>query len=102
MVATQASGGIGVLSQSNNLSGLPVAFVAAALACQKCCVLGNMGSQGASSSTALQSENACTSDDWIALQRAWLPFSMAFKRVWWEAIATPPDIDPVDFREQLK
>ena len=102
MVATQASGGLGLLSQSNNHFGVPFAFVAAELAYQKCCVLGNMDSQGASSSTALQSENSCTFDDWNALQRAWVPFSMAFKRVWWEAVATPSDIEPDDFREQLK
>ncbi|KAG0568052.1 hypothetical protein KC19_7G182800 [Ceratodon purpureus] len=40
-----------------------------------------------------------------ALLRAWEPFAMSFKLLWWETVALPSDVDPVDerqFRNQMK
>ncbi|MCO5602946.1 hypothetical protein L7F22_057087 [Adiantum nelumboides] len=39
------------------------------------------------------------------LLEAWEPFSMGFKRLWWNSVALPPDLGPndeMDFRNQLK
>ena len=37
---------------------------------------------------AALSSDAC----WSALQRAWEPHAVAWKAVWWEAVALPPDV----------
>ncbi|XP_024391830.1 histone-lysine N-methyltransferase ATXR2 isoform X1 [Physcomitrium patens] len=40
-----------------------------------------------------------------ALLKAWEPFAMGFKLLWWETVALPPDVDPADerqFRDQMK
>ncbi|KAG0566079.1 hypothetical protein KC19_7G037000 [Ceratodon purpureus] len=40
-----------------------------------------------------------------ALSRAWEPFAMGFKLLWWETVALPSDVDPADerqFRDQMK
>ena len=37
---------------------------------------------------------------WAALRRAWLPHAVAWKAVWWEAVALPPDVsDDAAFRQ---
>lgn len=39
------------------------------------------------------------------LLEAWEPFSMGFKRLWWNSVALPPDLEPDDegeFRKQIK
>ena len=103
-VASAASGrGCGIRSSSELTSpkGWPVALRAAAATRLKCRESWKTDAQERpSSSSAYHGE--CSSVDWIRLQEAWMPFSMAFKRLWWEAIAVPSDIDEDDFREQLK
>ncbi|XP_024526796.1 histone-lysine N-methyltransferase ATXR2 [Selaginella moellendorffii] len=40
-----------------------------------------------------------------ALLEAWKPFAMGEKRLWWEAVALPDDVDPLEeasFRSQIK
>jgi len=37
---------------------------------------------------------------WAALRRAWLPHAVAWKALWWEAVALPPDVsDEAAFRQ---
>ena len=37
---------------------------------------------------------------WAALQQAWLPHAVAWKAVWWDAVALPPDVsDEAAFRQ---
>ena len=37
---------------------------------------------------------------WAALRRAWRPYAVAWKAVWWEAVALPPDVaDEAAFRQ---
>ncbi|KAL9229307.1 hypothetical protein vseg_004790 [Gypsophila vaccaria] len=43
--------------------------------------------------------------DFSLLQEAWKPFSMGYKRRWWDCIACPEDVDECDeaaFRRQIK
>lgn len=60
----------------------------------------------AASSSAPAAEGgaaACSPEAWADLRRAWLPFSTGWKRLWWEAVAAPPDVsDEDDFRQQLR
>lgn len=45
----------------------------------------------------------CGEGDWAALKAAWLPFASGWKRVWWESVAVPPDVDDeAAFRQQLR
>lgn len=42
---------------------------------------------------------------WNALQRAWVPFAMGYKKLWWGCVALPEDVDPADedfFRQGKK
>ena len=53
-----------------------------------------MGALGPSGSNQgpqqpLTSEERC----WRALERAWLPFAVGWKAVWWECVAVPDDVD---------
>ncbi|XP_074296125.1 histone-lysine N-methyltransferase ATXR2-like [Silene latifolia] len=46
-----------------------------------------------------------TTIDLSLLQKAWKPFSMGYKRRWWDCIALPEDVDKSDevaFRRQIK
>jgi hypothetical protein len=46
------------------------------------------------SSGASQEELDC------ALQKAWLPYSVGWKLLWWEAVAIPADVDDAEgFRQ---
>jgi hypothetical protein len=42
--------------------------------------------------TACKAAAADPSAGWSALQCAWQPYAVAWKAVWWEAIALPPDV----------
>ena len=61
-------------------------------------------SSSSSSAPAAEGEPAaCPPGVWADLRRAWLPFSTGWKKLWWEAVAAPPDVpDEDDFRQQLR
>ena len=53
--------------------------------------------------TALRAEAAGGGE--AALLRAWEPFSVGWKAVWWEAVARPADVEvreEKEFRQQLR
>lgn len=40
---------------------------------------------------------------WAALLDAWIPLKHAWKVVWWEGVATPPDVaDGDEFKDSLR
>ncbi|KAL2610826.1 hypothetical protein R1flu_022518 [Riccia fluitans] len=63
----------------------------------------NLASELAKTSTAKGKGEAREARD--ILLEAWEPFAMGHKKVWWEAVALPDDVDPSQgdaFREQFK
>jgi len=55
--------------------------------------------------SARQLEESTKGKHESTLLKAWEPFSMGFKLLWWETVALPADVDAVDerqFRDQMK
>jgi SET domain len=46
-------------------------------------------------------EETTGSKTWLALKKAWIPFSMGHKALWWEAVALPSDV-PAEEEDQFR
>ncbi|GLJ21259.1 hypothetical protein SUGI_0390230 [Cryptomeria japonica] len=50
-------------------------------------------------------ENLHEDFNWSEVLNIWEPFAMGYKKLWWECVALPEDIDPIDeseFRKEIK